>query len=625
MFATFQPLKLTKSDKATLTPSYSLSNLDHPNQVTKQVKSVGVQDDQEANLDQQTAVNEINQSKNSISNVSNPSPTGTGGGEERTTTNAKASAAMASMSVSSSSTASTSSPILEHYLLDLKRVIEWLVSSETVLANQSAIGDDVNTVKQQFQTHEDFMLDLTKHQNNVGLVLQEGSRLINSGTITAEDDAEVRKQMKLLNDMWENLRLQAVDRQAKLHDRLMKLQTEQLNQMDAWLTAAETRIHKISQLADSIDGLVEQKDELSHLQDDLVKEQEAVDCLKQIIVVVDDNTDDQAFTDLENKLSNLSDRWSNVCKFVGNRWFTIQELIIKLQNIDADFNNLNVWIDKKAVQLDFLVRKTSTMTIRQPVSPSHNVVAASLLEDFAYDNEKFEFTSSVQLIKVLKDVELEMQAMHAKLNDMNEIGEQIGTQLNNSPQLSLSINSKMDTLEAKWNALLEKMEHLSKVCTEQQQKEILLQQQSRVADASTTASAASTSGIPASNMSNSTTTTGTNGTSSIEEDAVSANLDGKKQRVLSGDELKEHKSIEPFVGELEKLFEKVKILTAIEDMNTDEVQDLIKVTSNLGTTCCWLNRAFIEPCVLLLFIRKRKPRYWPTKRCWQRCRSWARI
>jgi dystrophin len=76
------------------------------------------------------------------------------------------------------------------------------------------------------------MLDLTKHQNNVGLVLQEGSRLINTGTISQEDDLEVRKQMKLLNDMWENLRLQAVERQAKLHERLMKLQTEQLNQMN---------------------------------------------------------------------------------------------------------------------------------------------------------------------------------------------------------------------------------------------------------------------------------------------------------------------------------------------------------------------------------------------------------
>lgn len=149
------------------------------------------------------------------------------------------------------------------------------------------------------------MLELTKHQNNVGLVLQDGSRLIGNGSVSQVDEVEVRKQMKLLNDMWENLRLLAVERQAKLHEGLMKLQIEQLNQMDTWLKNAELRIQKISQLADSLDGLNDQKDELSHLQDDLVKEQEAVDCLKQIIVVVDDNTDDQAFNDLENKLSNL--------------------------------------------------------------------------------------------------------------------------------------------------------------------------------------------------------------------------------------------------------------------------------------------------------------------------------
>ena len=61
---------------------------------------------------------------------------------------------MASMSVSSSSSTTTSSPILENYLLDLKKVIEWLVTSESQLSNQSEIGNDVNAVKQQFQTHE---------------------------------------------------------------------------------------------------------------------------------------------------------------------------------------------------------------------------------------------------------------------------------------------------------------------------------------------------------------------------------------------------------------------------------------------------------------------------------------
>jgi hypothetical protein len=137
---------------------------------------------------------------------------------------------------------------------------------------------------------KDFMLELTKHQNNVGNVLQDGSKLIGSSHLNMNEDAEVRKQMKLLNDMWENLRLQAVDKQSRLHETLMSLQNEQLKQMDEWLKRTETRIEKIYTLADSISGLQEQKNELALLQEDLIKEQQAVDCLKQIIVVVDENT-----------------------------------------------------------------------------------------------------------------------------------------------------------------------------------------------------------------------------------------------------------------------------------------------------------------------------------------------
>jgi hypothetical protein len=44
--------------------------------------------------------------------------------------------------------------VLEGYLADLKRVVEWLATSSESLTNQPTIGHDVNLVKQQFQTHE---------------------------------------------------------------------------------------------------------------------------------------------------------------------------------------------------------------------------------------------------------------------------------------------------------------------------------------------------------------------------------------------------------------------------------------------------------------------------------------
>jgi bacterioferritin (cytochrome b1) len=374
--------------------------------------------------------------------------------------------------------------------------------------------------------------------------------------------------------MWENLRLQAVERQAKLHERLMSLQTEQLNQMDAWLTHAETRIQAIHQLADSLGDLTEQKNELAHLQDDLVKEQEAVDCLKQIIVVVDDNTDDQAFTDLENKLSSLSDRWSNVCKFVGNRWFTVQDLIIKLQSIETDYTDLNDWISNKSLQLNNLIKKARPLVIKNKMNivekfstikeedEDNSLVAETNTQvESNAENEygSIELTSSTQLIKILKDVESEMQSMHAKLNDMNDIGEQIGTQLNNSPTLTNSINVKMDTLETKWNSLLEQMEYLSKVCTEQQQIEL-----------AKSSSSSSSHGSPTMNA-----------TQPLSPQSVITSESTKTQLILQAGQLSEYQSIDPFVTQLNTVLSKITLLinpesSNLSQMNPDEQQEIFK-------------------------------------------------
>lgn len=451
-------------------------------------------------------------------------------------------------------TAPTSSPVLDNYLQDLKKVVDWLSASSSSLTNQPEIGHDVNQVKQQFQTHEDFMLELTKHQNNVGMVLQEGSRIINSGTVTSDDDAEIRKQMKLLNDMWEGLRMQAVERQSSLHERLMKLQNEQLSQMDQWLANTESRIHKISQLADSLDGLIEQKEELARLQDDLVKEQEAVDCLKQIIVVVDDNSNDQTFTDLETKLASLSDRWSSVCKFVGNRWFITQDLILKLQSIETDFGNLNKWISNKSIDLNNLIRRVKPLAEKNKIAVNDakfNKTESSVPSDYIDVYDSVDISSSIQLIKILKEVEHDMQAMHSKLNDMNEIGEQIGTHLHNSPNLNASINNKMDVLEFKWNHLLEQMEYLSKVCTELQQVEIKQNKKQTLSDEMDSDNSSS--------------------------NKSAASQHANKRRRMHTDEIKEYTSIESFVTQINKSLDTLRALLApIEDLSLDAQQEVIK-------------------------------------------------
>lgn len=59
------------------------------------------------------------------------------------------------------------------------------------------------------------MLELTKHQDSIGNVVKEGNDLITEGKVTAEEENEIRVQMGLLNNRWEELRLKMIERQSK--------------------------------------------------------------------------------------------------------------------------------------------------------------------------------------------------------------------------------------------------------------------------------------------------------------------------------------------------------------------------------------------------------------------------
>ena len=58
-------------------------------------------------------------------------------------------------------------------------------------------------------------MQLTRHQGKVGNVLQEGNILLGEGKLGEEEESEVRVQMGVLNNRWEELRVKAMDRQSR--------------------------------------------------------------------------------------------------------------------------------------------------------------------------------------------------------------------------------------------------------------------------------------------------------------------------------------------------------------------------------------------------------------------------
>ena len=60
------------------------------------------------------------------------------------------------------------------------------------------------------------MISLTKDQNQIGQVLEEGNRLLSSSDVNLQgrEENEIKEQMKILNRRWESLRSKSLDRQS---------------------------------------------------------------------------------------------------------------------------------------------------------------------------------------------------------------------------------------------------------------------------------------------------------------------------------------------------------------------------------------------------------------------------
>uniref|UniRef100_A0A672MV80 Dystrophin n=1 Tax=Sinocyclocheilus grahami TaxID=75366 RepID=A0A672MV80_SINGR len=238
---------------------------------------------------------------------------------------------------------------LESYQSALEEVLTWLLSAEDGLQAQPPISSFVEEVKEQFHTHEGYMVELTSHQGSVGRVLKAGSVLLSGGQLTDDEEREVREQMNLLNSRWEHLRVASMERQSRLHKVLMDLQHQQLKQLSDWLDITETRIKRMGAqpLGPELDDIKRQIEEQKLLQENLELEQVRVNSLTHMVVVVDENSGDGATAALEEKLQNLGERWAAICKWTEEHWILLQKILLCWQHFSEEQLLFDSWLTQK--------------------------------------------------------------------------------------------------------------------------------------------------------------------------------------------------------------------------------------------------------------------------------------
>ncbi|XP_037130222.1 dystrophin isoform X11 [Syngnathus acus] len=325
------------------------------------------------------------------------------------------------------------STTLESYQAALEEVLTWLLSAEDGLHSQPPISNNVEEVKEQFHTHEGYMVELTAHQGNVGRVLRAGAALLAEGNLSEEEDAEVREQMNLLNSRWEHLRVASMERQSRLHQVLMDLQHKQLQQLTDWLDATEARVKKMEAqpLGPDLEDIKNQVEEHKLLQEDLEQEQVRVNSLTHMVVVVDETSGDSATAALESKLQVLGDRWAAICRWTEERWILLQEILLKWQHFTNEQSSFDLWLTQK----EELVR-----SIKTPASKDH--------------------AGTMACLRHLAIVKTELDMKRPALDKMCSMSQDLLCSVKNK-EVASKLEARLDTFTQRWDRLLQSLDLIS--------------------------------------------------------------------------------------------------------------------------------------------------------------------
>ncbi|XP_045779365.1 dystrophin, isoforms A/C/F/G/H-like isoform X4 [Maniola jurtina] len=214
-------------------------------------------------------------------------------------------------------------------------------------------GAYLAALKEHFHSHEKFLLELSEQQCRVGAVLEEGARLVREQALSRDEANEVRLQMRLLNQRWEQLRLGAMDKQARVHRALMRAQHQQLNAFRQWLTSTEDRMSRM-ETEEQASGPDTALESTVALHADLRRQQPLVDALADCVLVVDDDDAHLAsVSEIEDQLRALGERWSHACQWTLARLERLQrgaaldqqstELHEQVHTLEADLKQMEAY------------------------------------------------------------------------------------------------------------------------------------------------------------------------------------------------------------------------------------------------------------------------------------------
>lgn len=205
------------------------------------------------------------------------------------------------------------------------------------------------------------------------------------------------------------------------------MQQAQLDALRQWLTKMEDRISLMATIEINPSTLEEQMKYLNELEQDIQAQQDIVDGMKNMVVVVDEDSSEAVYAQMEDQLSALGERWSHICQWKEERRQRLESLSMLWQSITDDYKRLVTWLNEIEI------------TLKQMEA-----------------NPASEFGEVLDRIKKLQILKTEMDINQKKLISLQESIQDLDG--NSSSSDYANILEKIENLQDRWEAVGQIME-----------------------------------------------------------------------------------------------------------------------------------------------------------------------
>merc|ERR1719483_182446 len=129
-----------------------------------------------------------------------------------------------------------------------------------------------------------------------------------------------------------------MNKQTELHQLVMKLQLDQMEELRSWMTMAEDRLSMVVQTGQDRDQVEAQLADHEILLRDLEGQQATVSSISNFILVDSEDT-----SHLEDQLTALGERWVTLCRMCEERYSSLQHVDKMWKQLEEERVKLETW------------------------------------------------------------------------------------------------------------------------------------------------------------------------------------------------------------------------------------------------------------------------------------------